>query len=140
MALGICGLPQIEPLISSLGKTIFPRMRTVVSTWGFDLDQGQRTKDFGEFDGLDQYIKANPGVFDFTLADSGLSFPVWPLKNGHGPGGLPLLNFPEISMHFREPWGGTGANPMPARFQGLWQPVSKIVTAACLIPRESTKT
>lgn len=36
-------------------------------------------------------------------------------------GGLPLLNFPEISMWGRGPWGGWGANPLPSRFEGLWQ-------------------
>jgi hypothetical protein len=60
--------------------------------------------------------------------DSGLSYPDWPLKHGRGPGGLPLLNFPEISMHFREPWGWSGANPMPGRFQALWEPVSALVS------------
>ena len=96
--------------------------------WGFDLNSAQETTDFGEFDGMDRYIRANPGLFDFTMSDSGLSFPTWPLKKGHGPGGLPLLNFPEISMHFREPWGGMGSSPMPGRFQKLWDPVSKIVS------------
>ena len=36
------------------------------------------------------------------------------------PGGLPLLNFPEISMWGQSPWGGYGANPLPARLQRLW--------------------
>ena len=36
-------------------------------------------------------------------------------------GGLRLLNFPEISMWGRAPWGGYGANPQPARFERLWR-------------------
>ncbi|MGO8748745.1 MAG: hypothetical protein ACLQNE_22470 [Thermoguttaceae bacterium] len=36
------------------------------------------------------------------------------------PGSLPLLNFPEISMWGQGPWGGYGANPLPARLQRLW--------------------
>jgi hypothetical protein len=40
------------------------------------------------------------------------------------PGNLPLLNFPEISMWNSWPWGGFGANPLPERFQQLWNSVS----------------
>ena len=44
------------------------------------------------------------------------------LQHGGGKlGGLPLLNFPEISMWGRAPWGGWGANPLPTRFETLWQ-------------------
>ena len=42
-------------------------------------------------------------------------------------GGLPLLNFPEISMWGNWPWGGVGANPLPARFQRLWDQVQHAV-------------
>jgi hypothetical protein len=31
-----------------------------------------------------------------------------------------LLSFPEISMWGQNPWGGYGANPLPARLQRLW--------------------
>jgi len=36
------------------------------------------------------------------------------------PWGIPLLDFPEISMYAHSPWGGYGANPMPGKLQGLW--------------------
>ena len=79
--------------------------------------------------GLEAFInKSNSGTIDFTMTDSGLGYPQWPLTHHRGPGRLPLLNFPEISMHFREPWGGTGANPMPTRLQALWEPVKALVT------------
>ena len=54
------------------------------------------------------------------MADSHTDFPHYPLDQGV-PGGLPLLNFPEISMWGRSPWGGYGANPLPTRFEGLWK-------------------
>ena len=39
-----------------------------------------------------------------------------------------MVNFPEISMWGRGPWGGWGANPLPSRFQGLWnQTEGKVV-------------
>ena len=125
---GSFGHANLSAAITRVGKQVFPKLRTVVSMWGFDLNNAQATADFGEYAGMDAFIKANPGVFDFTMTDSGLSYPEWPIKNGRGPGGLPLLNFPEISMHYREPWGGTGANPMPTRFQSLWEPVKGIVS------------
>jgi hypothetical protein len=120
---GAVGFPNITHQLAALGKETFPNMRTIVSTWGFD-----RPSDAGEFAGLDQYIRANPGAFDFTMADSNTAFPPWPLQHGHGPGGLPLLNFPEISMWGRTPWGGFGANPLPSRFQSLWAPISRLVS------------
>ena len=45
---------------------------------------------------------------DYIMADSHEDFPRYPLDKGV-PGGLPLVNFPEISMWGRAPWGGYGA-------------------------------
>ena len=120
---GAVGFPNITHQLADLAKKTFPQMRTIVSTWGFD-----RPSDSGEFAGLDQYIRNNPGAFDFTMADSNTDFPAWPLAHGRGPGGLPLLNFPEISMWGRVPWGGFGANPLPVRFQTLWSPIENLVS------------
>ena len=41
------------------------------------------------------------------------------------PGGLPLLNFPDISMYGQNPWGGYGANPHPGRLQQRWDETKK---------------
>jgi hypothetical protein len=59
------------------------------------------------------------------MADSHEDFPRHPLDVGV-PGGLPLLNFPEISMFGMCPWGGFGANPAPAHFQGLWNRIKHV--------------
>ena len=41
-----------------------------------------------------------------AVVDDHGNFPLWPLEHGGGKlGGLPLLNFPEISMWGRGPWG-----------------------------------
>lgn len=50
----------------------------------------------------------------------------YPLEHGT-PGGIPLLNFPEISMWEQWPWGGYGASPLPNRFQRLWGEVKNRV-------------
>jgi hypothetical protein len=63
---------------------------------------------------------------DYILADSHEDFPRYPLEVGV-PGQLPLLNFPEISMWGNWPWGGFGANPLPSRFQRLWDQVKHVV-------------
>lgn len=57
---------------------------------------------------------------DFVQADSLDGVPRYPLDIGV-PGGVPLLNFPEISMWGRGPWGGYGANPTPARCAAQWK-------------------
>jgi len=56
------------------------------------------------------------------LADAHEDFPRYPLDVGV-PGNRPLINFPEISMWGNWPWGGFGANPLPRRFQRLWDQV-----------------
>ena len=63
---------------------------------------------------------------NYILADSHEDFPRYPLDAGV-PGKLPLLNFPEISMWGNWPWGGSGAHPLPARFQRLWDQVKQVV-------------
>ena len=80
----------------------------------------------GEWQGLaDALAKADRWV-DYILADAHEDFPRYPLDVGV-PGNLPLLNFPEISMWGNWPWGGSGANPLPARFQRLWDQVKHVV-------------
>ena len=61
-----------------------------------------------------------PKWVDYVLAaDYGDHFPAYPLRYGV-PGGLPMVGFPEISMHKASPWGGYGANPLPQHLQALW--------------------
>jgi hypothetical protein len=67
---GSVGHPSFAAAVTELGRRVFPRLRTVVSMWGFDLDNAQRTKDFGEYAGLEAYVEAHPGAFDFTMTVS----------------------------------------------------------------------
>ena len=73
--------------------------------------------------GLDAFIKARKqaknATFSHAMVDDHGNFPRWPLDVGNGSvGGLPMVNFPEVSMWGRSPWGGWGANPLPNRFEG----------------------
>jgi hypothetical protein len=73
----------------------------------------------GDWEALSQALAAERSWADYIQADAYEDFPRFPLDR-RAPGGLPLLNFPEISMWGQSPWGGYGANPLPARFQRLW--------------------
>jgi len=84
-----------------------------VSTWTFD------TPPQGEWEALTKFMAEDKGWADYIMADAHEDFPRYPLEKGV-PGGLPLLNFPEISMWGQNPWGGYGANPFPHRLQKLW--------------------
>lgn len=124
---GGCGCEQCKPWgangflrmarpIAALGRELYPGLKAILSTWLFDS-----RADEGEWSGLTREL-AQGHDFDYVMADSHTTFPEYPLKHGV-PGGLPLLNFPEISMWGMSPWGGRGANPLPMRFQGLWDTV-----------------
>jgi len=93
----------------------FPNGKVILSTWCFD-----RFID-GEWAGLtDKFNSRKPDWVDYIFTDSfQAEFPRYPLIHG-SPGGLPLLNFPEISMHLCHPWGGFGSNPLPGRLQSRW--------------------
>ena len=99
----------------------FPEMKVILSTWLFDTPDDQ-----GEWSGLSRLLDGNNDWVDFILADSHTDYPKYPLTHPI-PGGLPLINYPEISMWALYPWGGYGANPLPARFERLWHQVSHVV-------------
>ena len=80
----------------------------------------------GEWQGLTDYMESDGEWIDYILADSHEDFPRYPL-DVCVPGERPLLNFPEISMWGNWPWGGFGANPLPNRFQRLWDQVKHVV-------------
>ena len=117
---GCNGYLRLSRDFALLGRSYFPKLKTVLSTWMFD------TPPEGEWQGLAEALAEDAGWVDYILADSHEDFPRYPLDVGV-PGRLPLLNFPEISMWGNWPWGGFGANPLPSRFQRLWDQVKQLV-------------
>jgi len=111
---GAKGFPKVARQVAAAGRSRFPALKSVLSTWVYD------TPPAGEWEGLNHALGPNPIWPDFILADSHTDFPRYPLEHG-APGKLPLLNFPEISMWGRSPWGGYGANPLPNRIEQLWR-------------------
>lgn len=114
---GSNGYLKISKKITELVRKKVPGVKIILSTWLFDC-----IEDEGEWVGLaNTFNKEMPWV-DYIVADSHQTYPQY-LMNNPVPGNLPLLNFPEISMWESWPWGGFGANPLPGRFQNLWDSV-----------------
>ncbi|MCC7374430.1 MAG: hypothetical protein IT581_07225 [Verrucomicrobiales bacterium] len=113
---GSNGYLRLSSDLTKIGREYFPKLKSVLSTWMFD------TPPEGEWAGLTDSLARDRSWADFILADAHEDFPRYPLDVGV-PGGLPLLNFPEISMWGNWPWGGYGANPLPGRYQRLWNQV-----------------
>lgn len=118
---GCNGFLKLSRQLAELGRKYFPKLKTVLSTWMFD------TPPEGEWQGLTDALGKENGWVDYILADAHEDFPRYPL-DVCVPGQLPLLNFPEISMWGNSPWGGFGANPLPRRFQRLWDQVKQKVS------------
>jgi hypothetical protein len=113
---GSNGLLRLAEPLSRAFHREFPKGKVVLATWGFDF------WGIGEWEGMAAKFKATkPDWVDYILADSygGHDFPAYPLEKGV-PGGLPLLNFPDICMYGQGPWGGYGANPYPGLLQRRW--------------------
>lgn len=110
---GANGYLKIAQAKAALTRQHFPETQIILSTWLFDYGKEQ-----GEWAGLDAAFAQDHSWCDYIQADSHGEYPAYPLQHGV-PGGLPLLNFPEISMWEMHPWGGFGANPLPRRFHRI---------------------
>jgi hypothetical protein len=99
-----------EPVARAFRRQ-FPKGKVIMSTWFFSGEEWEGLKD--------KFDKGKPDWLDYIMCDDPSDYPRKPLAKG-SPGGLPLLNFPEISMWEQGPWGGYGANPFPSRLQARW--------------------
>lgn len=113
---GGCGCAQCRPwgsngflraaeAVAALARQKLPGAKVVLSTWFFDE---------GEWQGLHKAFADQQPFADYILAE-GTSRPM--------PAGLPLVGFPEISMHATFPWGGFGATPLTRRAEQQWNAV-----------------
>jgi len=110
---GARGYLSLSREVSAWAHRKSPHVKVILSTWTFD------TPPAGEWEALSKALAEDKTWADYIQADAHEDFPRFPLDRGV-PGDLPLLNFPEISMWGQSPWGGYGANPLPARLQRLW--------------------
>jgi len=115
---GGCGCAQCRPwgsngflktaeTVSALARNKLPGTKIILSTWFFDEDEWQ---------GLNRAFTAKPPWADSILAE-GTTRPM--------PGKLPMVGFPEISMHETFPWGGFGATPLTGRARRQWDTVKQ---------------
>ncbi|MBE6605264.1 MAG: hypothetical protein E7639_06145 [Ruminococcaceae bacterium] len=92
--------------------SLYPNASFIVSTWAFDVPENE-----GEYEGLYQRLTGDMSWVDFLMVDAHREYPRYPLEHKLIK---PIVNFPEISMWALSPWGGYGANPLPERFQRIW--------------------
>jgi hypothetical protein len=128
---GSRGYPKMCQEFTTVLRAKYPKAKVILSTWWFDAggndENGRITialKKDGEYAGLSEYLAKDNSWVDYLMIDAHEEFPAYPLKVGV-PGGLSMVNFPEISMVGQYPWGGFGANPLPQRFQYLWDQTQK---------------
>ncbi len=119
---GARGFLDISREFSRLARAKYPACKFILATWCFDV-LGQAE---GEYEGLARALERDRSWADYLMIDSHYEFPEYPLKQGV-PGGLPAINFAEISMWGRYPWGGTGANPFPERLERIWRQSRQIL-------------
>lgn len=118
---GANGYLKAARAILDKAREDMPEMEVILSTWLFDTPGDQ-----GEWSGLSAALAEKNDWVNYIMADSHTDFPKYPLTHPI-PGGLPLINYPEISMWALFPWGGYGANPLPERFERLWGQVKNHV-------------
>lgn len=104
---GSNGFLNTGAAVAELARGRLPGVRVIMSTWFFD-DR--------EWEGLTSALADKPPWANYVLAE-GTTRPM--------PAGLPMVGFPEISMHETFPWGGFGATPLTQRAQREWDKVKQ---------------
>ncbi|MCX6927601.1 MAG: hypothetical protein NT154_30990 [Verrucomicrobia bacterium] len=104
---GANGFLKASEPIAALARKKLPGVKIILSTWFFNEEEWQ---------GLGKAFTASKPFADYILAE-GTTRPM--------PGGLPMVGFPEISMHETFPWGGFGATPLTHRAQAQWNVVKQ---------------
>ncbi|MBE6691454.1 MAG: hypothetical protein E7590_09305 [Ruminococcaceae bacterium] len=117
---GAKGYLDLVCLLHDEAVAVYPNIQTVISTWTFDKPEGQ-----GEFEALYKRLRTDMSWVDYMMADAHDDYPRYPLEHEVVK---PVINFPEISMWKLFPWGGYGANPMPERYQGIWNSAKSVLS------------
>ncbi len=119
---GGCGCAECQPWgsrgflrcveeVGTLARAKLPGTQIVLSTWYMDQLEWQAVA---------SRLRRHPALADALLMEH-FHAPFGPAPLAEGAAlGLPVVGFPEISMHGMFPWGGFGANPQPQRFAAEW--------------------
>ena len=115
---GVNGYLSLAEPIAEMARRDFPGCKIILSTWDFDHFTS------GEYEKLEEkFGKEHPKWVDYILAgdrNGGVQRYSGNPPPHRVPGGFPLVDFPEVSMWGALPWGGFGANPLPAHHQEMW--------------------
>ncbi len=107
---GARGFLTISNDWARLFRQRFPSGKVILSAWYFDYEQG----DLGEWDALYDQLETGLDWVDLVMADGAFVNGYFPRRLLERKLARPVVSFPEISMRTGAPWGGFGANPMPA--------------------------
>ena len=111
------GYLKLIERIAKMNGTVYPVARHIVSTWLFDDE---------DWHGLYRYLETHDWIGGLVV-DSHDKFPEYPLRHPV-PKNIPVITFPEVSMWGRFPWGGTGATPLPRRFERLFREAEPVAS------------
>jgi hypothetical protein len=122
---GSKGFMKCVEEVGKLSRQKMPGTKFFLSTWYMNKP---------ELAAVMNILGENKGLADGLVNEGNML----PAASGLGgvdqkPGGpaqvlskdLPVVGFPEISMHETFPWGGFGATPLTARAQGQWNAQKK---------------
>ena len=110
------GYVRLIEQLRRMNEEACPGVKHIVSTWFFRND---------DWEAFYEYLKKQDWI-DALVIDARGNIPKHPL-NHPVPKDIPVITFPEISMWGRFPWGGTGANPLPARFERQYRQCQSVV-------------
>ena len=114
---GANGFLQVANALRPLIEKYFPETKICLSGWYFDKfirgewDAFYKEMQSGDYRDWVKYI-----VTFFTEGGKIPSF----IRNDQNIAGIPILDFPEISMYGATPWGGFGSNATPNMFMDIW--------------------
>ena len=106
---GSSGFMKCLAEVGRLAREKIPGIKVALATWLMDN---------GEWSGVRERLAAEPDLVDGLVHEPGHCPAIDPQALR-----LPILGFPEISMHETFPWGGFGATPLTARAEAQWNGV-----------------
>ncbi|MCX7414592.1 MAG: hypothetical protein NTW36_14275 [Planctomycetia bacterium] len=95
--------------VGRLARHKLPGTKIALATWLMDNN---------EWSGVRERLAGEPDLVDALVHEPGHCPAIDPQTLR-----LPILGFPEISMHETFPWGGFGATPLTARAEAQWDGV-----------------
>jgi len=108
---GSKGFMRCVERIGAPARQKIPGTKIVLSTWYMNN---------GEWSEIKGALTRNKDLADALVLEPSNGPAIAP-----GDTSLPIVGFPEISMHETFPWGGFGATPLSARAQGQWNAAKK---------------